>query len=676
MDRLTRMLSQATGSAELRDDQFNYVTALLKGDGTNGAQNNTFLDGSTNNFTITRNGNITQGTFSPYGANWSNYFDGTGSYIELPTGNATLNLGTGNFSIECFVFADQGSNSSNVNGYPPQLFTLGSASSTGSIEGYFQSGSFNLDVNNVSALSFSANLLLSGTWNHLYISRSGTTLSVFVNGALTTSGTNSTDISRPETSSSLIGAARQVHLGGGGNFKGFVSNFRVIKGTAIYTSAFIPPTAPLTAITNTSLLTCQSNRFIDNSANNFTITRNGDTSVERFSPFSPTVSYAAGTIGGSGYAAADGYLTTTGDCLPKGTVDCCVEFWWYPITHTVNVGWCKANLSGGIWFDYQATGNLNLVSFEVYTQGGGGVSSLFGGNAYASSGKFLPKQWNHVAYVRTGDTHSVYCNGIRLATTTNSIDWQTNTDNLILTSFTSQRFLYGYVSSFRSVVGGSPYNANNATITIPTTQLAAIANTKLLLNFTNAGVIDNAMMNDLETVGNAQISTTQSKWGGASMYFNGSGARATTPSTVNLQIGGGNWTIEGWVKGSSQVSKVLFGKRDSASAHEYFFLTDGSGNISFYFNNGSKQINSGTPLSNAWQHIAACSNNGTVTLYIDGVASGNTTGTLNSGAATFSVGASADGTDAFTGYIDDLRITKGYARYTANFTPPGPLPTR
>ena len=53
------------------DPQFNYVTMLLHGDGTNGAQNNTFLDSSTNNFTITRNGNTTQGSFSPYGSNWS-----------------------------------------------------------------------------------------------------------------------------------------------------------------------------------------------------------------------------------------------------------------------------------------------------------------------------------------------------------------------------------------------------------------------------------------------------------------------------------------------------------------------------------------------------------------------------------------------------------------------------
>ena len=74
------------------DPYFKYVTLLLHGDGTNGAQNNTFLDSSSNNFTITRNGNTTQGTFSPYGSNWSSYFDGT-SYASISGG--VTNVGTG-----------------------------------------------------------------------------------------------------------------------------------------------------------------------------------------------------------------------------------------------------------------------------------------------------------------------------------------------------------------------------------------------------------------------------------------------------------------------------------------------------------------------------------------------------------------------------------------------------
>jgi len=86
------------------DTYFNLTTLLLSGDGTNGAQNNTFLDSSTNNFTITRNGNTTQGTFSPFSqTGWSNYFDGTDDYLAVAD-NAVLRPGTSNFTLEAWIY--------------------------------------------------------------------------------------------------------------------------------------------------------------------------------------------------------------------------------------------------------------------------------------------------------------------------------------------------------------------------------------------------------------------------------------------------------------------------------------------------------------------------------------------------------------------------------------------
>ncbi len=85
------------------DAYFNRVTLLLPGNGTNGAQNNTFLDSSTNNFSITRNGNTTQGTFSPFSqTGWSNYFDGSSSLSYAA--NADFNFGTGTFTVEGWAY--------------------------------------------------------------------------------------------------------------------------------------------------------------------------------------------------------------------------------------------------------------------------------------------------------------------------------------------------------------------------------------------------------------------------------------------------------------------------------------------------------------------------------------------------------------------------------------------
>ncbi len=93
------------------DAYFNRVTLLLPGNGTNGAQNNTFLDSSTNNFTITRNGNTTQGTFSPFSqTGWSNYF--SGGYFTVPASSAFSF--PGDFTVECWINAPSLSTSNSL----------------------------------------------------------------------------------------------------------------------------------------------------------------------------------------------------------------------------------------------------------------------------------------------------------------------------------------------------------------------------------------------------------------------------------------------------------------------------------------------------------------------------------------------------------------------------------
>ena len=109
MADLISMLGAAAGAAagggEV-DPYFNQTVLLLHGDGSNGAQNNTFLDSSTNNFTITRNGNTTQGTFSPFSTQaggWSNYFDGSGDYLTVAD-NTALDVEASDFTVEFFVY--------------------------------------------------------------------------------------------------------------------------------------------------------------------------------------------------------------------------------------------------------------------------------------------------------------------------------------------------------------------------------------------------------------------------------------------------------------------------------------------------------------------------------------------------------------------------------------------
>ena len=82
---LAQQAQALTRQQWVTDPLFDYTTLLLQADGASGgAQNNAFIDSSNNYFYITRNGNTTQGSFSPFSATgWSNYFDGSNSLFGL-----------------------------------------------------------------------------------------------------------------------------------------------------------------------------------------------------------------------------------------------------------------------------------------------------------------------------------------------------------------------------------------------------------------------------------------------------------------------------------------------------------------------------------------------------------------------------------------------------------------
>jgi hypothetical protein len=193
------------------------------------------------------------------------------------------------------------------------------------------------------------------------------------------------------------------------------------------------------------------------------------------------------------------------------------------------------------------------------------------------------------------------------------------------------------------------------------------------------------MMNNLETVGNAQISTTQSKWGGSSIAFDGTGDALSTPANVNLAVGSGDFTLEMWVYGANNGSTVggsyprLFAL-GTAQTLGCFECYNAAGTMYIEMNNGSAiTFAASTLLNSTWNHFAIARSGSSVKAFVNGTQVGTVTNSvnLNLAATTQSwIGAISASAGNFNGYIDDLRITKGFARYTANFTPPDSLPTR
>jgi hypothetical protein len=246
----------------------------------------------------------------------------------------------------------------------------------------------------------------------------------------------------------------------------------------------------------------------------------------------------------------------------------------------------------------------------------------------------------------------------------------------------------GYISNARVVIGTAIYTTN---FTPPTAPLTAVDGTRLLANFTNAGITDATAKNVLETVGNAQISTAQSQFGGSSMLFDGTGDYISAPGSPLWLNGSGDWTIEGWIYLSSTPATngfYIYGQDSGAAAIRtmsivYNNSTAGSWKIWATSSGSSWDIandvtfGSFTLATSTWYHFAVVRNGTNLKLYIDGTAQGS--GSTISGSiqtnTSFNFNAfgqfqNLSGSGGFPGYIDDYRITKGYARYTANFTPP------
>ena len=663
LSKMLRGSVNNTTNPTVSDANFNQVSLLLHGDGTNGAQNNTFLDSSTNNFTVTRNGNTTQGTNTPFSqaaGYWSNYFNGSNGGLRTLSGSQ-FNLSTNNFTAECWFYP--------VSTVDIELFSIVSADNGGysALRLRYRNGNadFSLLVSSTRSswdiVKTSAATLLLNTWNHVAVVRNGNTFTVYFNGTSIGTATTANALYYDATKTTYIGSYNATLE----TMNGYISNARLVNGTAVYTANFTPPTTPLTAITNTALLTCQSNYFKDNSSNNATLTAGSTNSVQPFSPFAPTSAYSTSVNGGSMYFDGTGdYLTVaTNAAFTYGVSDFTMECWVYLTT------------TGAIQYviDQRNSGTANAVIPAIYVSASN-VLTYFVSNAAQITGTtaLTVGTWYHVAVSRATLITKMFLNGVQEGSTyTDANSYAASRVVVASNAATAGNYLTGYTSDVRLVNGTAVYTT---TFTPPTAPLTAITNTSLLLSGTNAGIYDNAIKNDLETVGSAQVSTSVVKYGTGSMKFNGTTDYLTLPSTPNLAMNTGNFTWELWVyiNSFSTFQAFIDSRIGTANAGLYFGVNNSTNNIIIFNNSGSILTSSTTLSATTWTHVALVRNAGTLTIYINGVSVGSVANTYNLSSTIYGIGSNVP-TPAgiyFNGYMDDFRITKGIARYTANFTPP------
>jgi hypothetical protein len=733
------------GSPPVTTDQyFEYTTLLLPGNGTNGAQNNLFLDSGTagdavftasisgttmtvsavtsgtiyvgclitgtgvtanttitafgtgsggvgtytvsqsqtvssttitsDGFPITRNGNTTQGTFSPFSqTGWGNYLSGSSQYLTVAD-STDFDL-TSDYTIELWFYP-------NVTGGLQRLFMIGDYRATyNGIDLYVNAS------NQVVFYSNGASIITGGTvtnfqWNHVALVRNGggaNNTTLYINGTSVGQATNTTSFTGVAANGVSIGLE---YSGAGTSVTTamYVSNARLVKGTPVYTSNFTPPTSPLTAITNTVLLTCQSNRFIDTNTQVAakTITANGSPTVVAFSPFNPTASWSAATNGGSGYFDGSGdYLTgpTNTATAFNLTGDFTIESWCYFSSVSTAFAGILSYADSSGFNGWELINNAGTVYFRFLTGSAGA------GQVTASS-SITTNQWYHIAVSRSGSTITLYINGYSVGTVTYSSSQSSSSSFIkVAADRIGSTLSTGYLSNIRVVNGTAFYTSN---FTPPTAPLTAITNTSLLLNFTNAGIYDATSKNDLETVGNAQISTAISaKWGGSSMSFDGNGAWLAAPTSILPQFGTGDFTIEFWWNPNSLATaqQIISNTNDSAvtGSGEFVITYNTSLGLRFYINAGAVDIQQGSTTgwtTGQWYYVAAVRSGNTLTLYRNGssIASGSVTGITIGANVPFYIGGEPTQPTSINGYLQDVRITKGYAR-TVTTSPTAAFPT-
>ena len=259
-----------------------------------------FVDNSGNNNTITINGSVTSNTLSSFAntqqkvlntgtmmvksydevAQGSLKFDGSTGYLSVPY-SSNFEFGNKDFTIEFWIYAQVDPSGFGVMAFPHNASNFAQILFFGSTSCLFLFSSSNGTSWDVSAGNFGPLNITVRAWNHIAVSKSGSSIRCFVDGKLQNTvpfaGTFTGTYDRcwiGDTASNM-------------NYDGLLSNIRVVNGTALYTANFAPPQMVLSSVANTVLLlnTTTLSPFVDSSNFNNNITINGGVTSNTFAPF-------------------------------------------------------------------------------------------------------------------------------------------------------------------------------------------------------------------------------------------------------------------------------------------------------------------------------------------------------------------------------------------------------
>lgn len=654
-------------------------TSLLVKANTEVQENNhTFVDISPTSNGITRVGNVSQGTFGPHPTlGGSAYFDKTGDNLLIPY-KSYFEPGAGDFTMEAWIRLDDVSGYKSICSFSTD-FHLGMfvwnnrlcmfASSNGT--------SWNLAVGDAGTQNGRGTIdLVANVWYHVAYVRNGTTLTTYVNGVLDRqiTGVSSAIITRADTNFQI---GTWAALADSYRFKGYISNFNYVVGTALYTAPFTPNALPVTAHANSKLtLPFASYGIADVTRNTVLETVNG-----------VAITSTNKKYGNTAISLSSGYLKAFGPALALGSGDFTIESWVYGSdTQTIVSSRGSAAIYDGLTF--QVSGRaLRILMFN-----GSGWAV-----AASSSTLLTSSVWNHVALVRCGTSVAMYLNGIRVYTGIMSgsivqasrmfyigVDADGGTtstgmfDDLRITKYA--RYLNNFVPRMRSQAAdfGPTYDPYWDKVVLRATLDGAHGATSSV----------DSTDKTISAVGGASLSTAVSKYGATSALSSGSGNYWTTPDSADYVLGS-IFTIELWTyptiwANGGNLYSSLIGQRPSNDVNSwYLHLSGGVSGVygpAFEIRSGAGAIlqsltaasSALLPALNQWHHVAVTGDGSYLRLFLDGQLTVEVAQTASIGntASALTIGGLPGTNEWSIGYIDDVRITKGVCRYRKNFAVP------
>ena len=501
---------------------------------------------------------------------------------------------------------------------------------------------------------------IENQWFHLAIVRNSGTTTMYVDGV--SEGTWSDSTNYDELDKLWIG---RHGYSANHNFTGWISNFRIVNGTAVYTSNFTPPTAPLTAINNTKLLICTKPDAVEDiGPTGHTVTKQGTATHSAFNPFPwATTGYGSLFFDKNNdylyYEAGGGNAITGMSSLANLTV----EFWMFHFagggddTTDPNVEEMYVHFTDQLYSGVQMSfGRTRTYSNKncmfTSTSGNPWQNQVYTVDAAHD----VPRgAWYHLAFVKEGTNLRMYKDGANVegnnGTSATNLPSTFRVGEITIGTDQGQGYdLLGHMSNLR-ISSSARYSAD---FTPSTTPFTSDSDTLLLTAQRSRPAI---------------FTNGSTQFGSASTYV-------LTPTSSDFTLGTGDFTAEGWFNWSTFSGNGVYIMDFGANGYILKFENSYSGSKLGFYTSVGQYYGNVSMSTGVWYHIAWTRVSGTGYCYLNGTQVA--TGTANMDVTSNTLIMNAYGGGGSYGQANvkhsDVRVVKGKAVYTGAFSPPtGPL---